>query len=143
MEPPSRSCPKRSGQQTLFPSSSRSATRYLSAAQPNTAQPNTGVQNFDCLKSAVACLHPHPTYAELSTLLLPVQDTTRPIVKNHHSVVLRAETAAEKFSWLNRLLAASGNPQAARAASSKAPPGKPTSPEQPKVPTTSIVLLQT
>ena len=63
---------------------------------------------------------------------IDMQDTSRPIVKNHHSVVLRAESAAEKFSWLTRLLAASGSPQAARA---KTPQqgSKPPSPEQPKV----------
>ncbi|DBA91528.1 hypothetical protein WJX77_008361 [Trebouxia sp. C0004] len=61
------------------------------------------------------------------------KDTSRPIVKNHHSVVLRAESAAEKYSWLNRLLAASGNPQAPRGAASKPQQGaKPPSPEQPK-----------
>ena len=27
------------------------------------------------------------------------KDPTRPIVKNHHSVVLRAESAAEKYRW--------------------------------------------
>ncbi|KAL3150906.1 hypothetical protein ABBQ32_000657 [Trebouxia sp. C0010 RCD-2024] len=58
------------------------------------------------------------------------KDTSRPIVKNHHSVVLRAESAAEKYSWLTRLLAASGNPLAPRG---KPQPGsKPPSPEQPK-----------
>lgn len=57
------------------------------------------------------------------------KDTSRPIVKNHHSVVLRAESAAEKYSWLTRLLAASGNPMAPRGAASK--PQAP-SPEQPK-----------
>lgn len=82
-----------------------------------------------------------PDQAEWSTSLLSVQDTTRPIVKNHHSVVLRAESAAEKFSWLNRLLAASGNPQAPRAAPNKPQPGKPTSPEQPKVPTPAAMSL--
>ncbi|KAL0029534.1 hypothetical protein WJX79_002171 [Trebouxia sp. C0005] len=61
------------------------------------------------------------------------KDTSRPIVKNHHSVVLRAESAAEKYSWLTRLLAASGNPQAPRGAASKPQQGaKPPSPEQPK-----------
>eukprot|EP00891_Asterochloris_glomerata_P003150 jgi/Astpho2/3150/Aster-03429 len=35
------------------------------------------------------------------------KDPTRPIVKNHHSVVLRAESAAEKYSWLSRLKNAS------------------------------------
>ncbi len=63
-----------------------------------------------------------------------MQDTSRPIVKNHHSVVLRAESAAEKYSWLTRLLAASGNPQAPRGTASKPQQGaKPPSPEQPKV----------
>ena len=63
-----------------------------------------------------------------------MQDTSRPIVKNHHSVVLRAESAAEKYSWLTRLLAASGNPQGPRGAASKPQQGaKPPSPEQPKV----------
>lgn len=53
-------------------------------------------------------------------------------MKNHHSVVLRAESAAEKYSWLTRLLAASGSPLAARG---KTPQqgSKPPSPEQPKV----------
>lgn len=61
------------------------------------------------------------------------KDTSRPIVKNHHSVVLRAESAAEKYSWLTRLLAASGNPQAPRATPGKPQQAaKPTSPEQPK-----------
>ena len=71
-----------------------------------------------------------------------LQDVTRPIVKNHHSVVLRAESAAEKFSWLNRLLNASGNPQGPRAAPSKPQqaPNKPPSPEQPKV-TAAVCLI--
>ena len=64
------------------------------------------------------------------------QDTSRPIVKNHHSVVLRAESAAEKYSWLTRLLAASGNPlQPGKGPAGKPqqPGAKPPSPEQPKV----------
>ena len=70
-----------------------------------------------------------------------LQDTSRPIVKNHHSVVLRAESAAEKYSWLTRLLAASGNPQAPRAAPGKPQQAaKPTSPEQPKVGFTCMLL---
>jgi dynamin GTPase len=49
--------------------------------------------------------------ADLSAVSLLIKighkDATRPIVKNHHSVVLRAETAAEKYSWLARLKNAS------------------------------------
>lgn len=36
-----------------------------------------------------------------------VQDPSRPCVKNHHSLVLRAETAADKYAWLARLRHAS------------------------------------
>lgn len=36
-----------------------------------------------------------------------LQDPMKPCVKGHHSVVLRAETAAEKSSWLARLRYAS------------------------------------
>lgn len=63
---------------------------------------------------------------------IDMQDTSRPIVKNHHSVVLRAESAAEKYSWLTRLLAASGSPMAARAKNPQQG-SKPPSPEQSKV----------
>jgi hypothetical protein len=36
-----------------------------------------------------------------------VQDPSKPCVKNHHSLVLRAESASEKFMWLARLKNAS------------------------------------
>ena len=38
----------------------------------------------------------------LSSLPL-VQDPSKPCVKNHHSLVLRAGSASEKFMWLARL----------------------------------------
>ena len=35
------------------------------------------------------------------------QDPSRPCVKNHHSLVLRAESAVDKYAWLARLRHAS------------------------------------
>ncbi len=35
------------------------------------------------------------------------QDPSKPCVKNHHSLVLRADSASEKFMWLARLKNAS------------------------------------
>ena len=32
-----------------------------------------------------------------------VQDPSKPCVKNHHSLVLRAASASEKYMWLARL----------------------------------------
>ena len=43
----------------------------------------------------------------LRTGLAGVQDPSKPCVKNHHSLVLRAESASEKFMWLARLKNAS------------------------------------
>lgn len=40
-------------------------------------------------------------------MLMNLQDPMKPCVKGHHSLVLRAETAAEKYSWLARLRYAS------------------------------------
>ena len=44
-----------------------------------------------------------------------VQNPSKPLVKNHQSLVLRAESASEKYAWLARLKFASdgsGNPNA-------------------------------
>ena len=32
-----------------------------------------------------------------------VQNAAKPLVKNHQSIVLRAESASEKYAWLARL----------------------------------------
>lgn len=42
------------------------------------------------------------------------QDPSKPCVKNHHSLVLRAESASEKFMWLARLKNASEGSGGAR-----------------------------
>lgn len=93
------------------------------------------VQDVDVNGTPIEELSKARQAADAVSLLIKIghKDPSRPIVKNHHTVVLRAESAAEKFSWLNRLLNASGNPQAARGAPAKPQvPNKPPSPEQPK-----------
>lgn len=42
------------------------------------------------------------------------QDPSKPAVKKHHSIVLRAETPAEKYSWLRRLKISAEGPGAVR-----------------------------
>ena len=45
---------------------------------------------------------------------LDTQDPSKPCVKNHHSLVLRAESASDKYMWLARLKnAGEGTPQTA------------------------------
>ena len=51
----------------------------------------------------MCCLAPSRPPSKLHN----AQDPSRPCVKNHHSLVLRAETAADKYAWLARLRHAS------------------------------------
>ena len=76
------------------------------------------VQQSNCqynLKATFCCL-----WAELGRELKKThaltwqQDPSKPAVKKHHSIVIRAETPAEKHSWLRRLKICSEGPGAMR-----------------------------
>ena len=58
-----------------------------------------------------------------SSLLFRIanKDPTKPLIKNHASIVLRAETASDKYSWLARLRAAAAAPPEAGGPAPTAP----------------------
>ena len=52
-------------------------------------------------------LHQPRPAASLSDAWRALQNPSKPLVKNHQSIVLRAESAPEKYDWLARLKFAS------------------------------------
>jgi hypothetical protein len=66
--------------------------------------------------------HPGSDGAPSVLLRIAHKDPSKPAVKKHHSIILKAETVAEKMSWLARLKAASEGPGALQAPQRGAPP---------------------
>ena len=48
------------------------------------------------------------------TFALDMQDPSKPAIKKHHSLVLRCESASEKYAWLARLKYVSETPASER-----------------------------